>query len=161
MQKIVVISQYNHYMGGVDHSDRLVETYARDRWSKFHNWHRLFFHFMDLCVVNSYILYKIHHGDDSCTHKMFKKHLADQLCEQQRADYAKNKRKSREVNASNTFPMRYVNCYHEPKVETKRRCWLCWKDEKVHHDSVFSCATCGISLCMNKTRNCWNKFHKN
>jgi hypothetical protein len=155
-----VIGEYNKYMGGVDYSDRMIETYARDRWSKRKPWHRLFFHFLDLCIVNSYILYKIHHGEESCTLKMFKKRLADELCREQRADYAQSKRQSREVNTNDTFPMRYVNCYHEPAIGERRHCWLCWNTNKVKINTTISCATCEIGLCLKKDKDCWNKFHK-
>ena len=51
------IKSYNQSMGGVDLSDQLLQYYAvlrkANKW-----WKALFFHFIDVCVVNSYILFK-------------------------------------------------------------------------------------------------------
>ncbi|KAJ8950040.1 hypothetical protein NQ314_008046 [Rhamnusium bicolor] len=44
-------------MGGVDKADMLKSRYEVDRKSKKW-WHRIFFYFLDLCVVNAYIIYK-------------------------------------------------------------------------------------------------------
>ena len=49
------VAEYNRYMGGVDLSDQLKKYYSYDRKSK-RWWLRLFYHLLDLCVVNVYIL---------------------------------------------------------------------------------------------------------
>lgn len=52
-----IVAQYNCHMGGVDLLDQLKSYYCYDRKSK-RWWLRLFFHLLDLCVVNAFILYK-------------------------------------------------------------------------------------------------------
>ncbi|GBM01711.1 PiggyBac transposable element-derived protein 4 [Araneus ventricosus] len=47
---------YNKNMGFVDHFDHLKSLYEIDRKSQKW-WHRLFFHFLDVCVTNAYILH--------------------------------------------------------------------------------------------------------
>lgn len=52
------IIDYNKNMGFVDRFDHLKNLYQIDR--KSHKWwHRLFFHFLDATIVNSYIIYNM------------------------------------------------------------------------------------------------------
>jgi len=51
------IVQYNKYMRGVDLTDQNIKYYTIDRKSK-RNWLRIFFHFLGMSLVNSYICYK-------------------------------------------------------------------------------------------------------
>ncbi|CAF2117128.1 unnamed protein product [Rotaria magnacalcarata] len=53
----LAIVQYNKYMGGVDLSDQKIKYYTIDRKSK-RNWMRIFFHFLGMSLVNSFIYYK-------------------------------------------------------------------------------------------------------
>jgi len=49
------VAEYNRHVGWVDLSDQLKKYYSYDRKSK-RWWLRLFYHLLDLCVVNVYIL---------------------------------------------------------------------------------------------------------
>lgn len=49
------VSDYNKYMGGVDHADRLRALYNIERKSRKW-WHRLFFGLLDIMFVNSYVV---------------------------------------------------------------------------------------------------------
>lgn len=51
-----VVRIYNQHMGYVDKGDQLKKSYEINRKSKKW-WHRIFFHFLDLVVVNSWILF--------------------------------------------------------------------------------------------------------
>jgi len=53
----LAIAQYNKYMGGVDLSDQKIRYYTIDRKSN-RNWMRIFFHFLGISIVNSFIYYK-------------------------------------------------------------------------------------------------------
>jgi len=55
------IAEYNKFMGGVDLSDMLIELYRIDIRGK--KWYmRLFYYFLDLSVVNAWLLYRRHMG---------------------------------------------------------------------------------------------------
>eukprot|EP00731_Ephydatia_muelleri_P005757 Em0003g5a len=56
IQKPQMIDEYNKHMGGVDLSDQLVLNYGYShRQIKW--WKRVFFHLIDLALVNSNIMY--------------------------------------------------------------------------------------------------------
>lgn len=52
-----IISLYNKFMGGVDALDALIAYYRIHIRSKKY-YHRLFFHFVDIVIVNSWLLYR-------------------------------------------------------------------------------------------------------
>jgi len=66
--KLQTVMDYNHHMGFVDKGDRMANSYSISRrtfkWMK-----KLFFHLLDLAILNSYILHsscggkKISHRD--------------------------------------------------------------------------------------------------
>jgi hypothetical protein len=53
--KPAIVKDYNRHMGYVDKSDHMTDSYSKSRriwkWMK-----KLFFHLLDLSVLNSYIL---------------------------------------------------------------------------------------------------------
>ena len=59
----VVIQRYNAYMNGVDRSDQmLANNHCLRKCRKW--WKVLFFHLIDIAVVNAYILFKQHQRDN-------------------------------------------------------------------------------------------------
>ena len=56
VRKPTMIAEYNTYMGGVDIADQLVTYYGFShccrKW-----WKRVFFHLLEVCMVNAYIMY--------------------------------------------------------------------------------------------------------
>jgi hypothetical protein len=59
IQKPVCVLDYTKHMDGVERSDQYCATYAFIR--KFLKWWRkLFFWCFEVCIVNSYILYRSH-----------------------------------------------------------------------------------------------------
>ena len=58
-----LISDYSRHMGGVDKNDAMVENYScvckSCKWTT-----KVFFHFIEEAVLNSFILYKKHGGKE-------------------------------------------------------------------------------------------------
>lgn len=52
-----VLISYNNNMNNVDVFDQLKAAYGMNRKSRKW-WHRLFFHFIDMAIVNSFILHQ-------------------------------------------------------------------------------------------------------
>lgn len=55
-----LVKDYNNQMGCVDKANQLKSTYEIDRRSRKW-WHRIFFHFLDTTIVNSYIIFTLNH----------------------------------------------------------------------------------------------------
>ena len=53
----IIVYNYNKYMNEVDRSDQLIKYYNILRQTKKY-WKTLFFHFIDIAIVNSFILFK-------------------------------------------------------------------------------------------------------
>ena len=85
-----VISNYNKYMNAVDRSDQILATnnvlHKCMKW-----WKTLFFHLIDIAVVNSFILFKEHQAqfpDNEALHRTadfsladFREEICRQLCD--------------------------------------------------------------------------------
>ena len=52
-----VEKDYNNNMGAIDKNDQLKKTYSIDRKSK-RWWMRSFFHLLDICRLNAFIMYQ-------------------------------------------------------------------------------------------------------
>jgi hypothetical protein len=73
-----LITKYNKYMGGVDLLDSIMGRYKIKMRSK--KWYfRLFYHFLDITIVNAWLLYKRMKGNDFPLYQ-FRTQIADYLC---------------------------------------------------------------------------------
>lgn len=54
------IKHFNNYMGGVDNHDHLRSSYTTQRKSKIW-WHHFLWFSVDVCLINSYLLWKENH----------------------------------------------------------------------------------------------------
>ncbi|XP_025202907.1 piggyBac transposable element-derived protein 3-like [Melanaphis sacchari] len=74
----IVIEVYNSHMGGVDLIDSMIARYRIIMRSK--KWYiKIFFHLLDVTVVNSWLLYKKVTGK-KCTLGAYREELAVSLC---------------------------------------------------------------------------------
>jgi hypothetical protein len=86
----IVCADYNEYMGGVDKSDQMLKYYEV-LWRSLKYWKKLFLHFIDLAVLNSYLCFKdlqVQYPDEEVlkrgsnySHKIFRLELACSLGE--------------------------------------------------------------------------------
>ncbi|CAH1996092.1 unnamed protein product [Acanthoscelides obtectus] len=87
---------YNNYMGGVDLLDAMLGLYRIRIRSK--KWYlRIFFHMLDMCCVNAWLLWRRSNKEFDLPLKDFKLAIADSLCNLNREHKRRVGRPSAEV----------------------------------------------------------------
>ena len=162
-----VISNYNNYMNAVDRSDQLLATNnVLRKCMKW--WKTLFFHLIDIAVVNSFILFKEHKAQSnnealhrpvsySLTH--FREEIVRQLCGFPEYDVPPT---NATVKPAPPNPGQFETV-HVPVFSTaRRRCVVCYRrdqsDCKV--SSYCSAPQCeGKYMHVTTEKNCFREFH--
>ncbi|XP_055932210.1 piggyBac transposable element-derived protein 2-like [Argiope bruennichi] len=166
-----VIKTYNKHMGGVDLLDSLIGRYKIIMRSK--KWYfRLFYHLLDLTIINAWLLYKRVHKQKRNSEKpmklvTFRLQLAETLCLH---GQVKSLKRGRPSSAEETVgkqskkacrkeppkDIRFDRIDHWPEHSTnKQRCKMlnCKGFTRVQ------CMKCSIPLCFYKEKNCFRDYH--
>lgn len=153
------ILDYNKYMGGVDLSDALVGNYSVRQ--KILRWYKtFFFHFLDIALVNSYILHKLVFKcrrdptqEKPLSHKPFREHLIQETLEFDRFD----------ESTADPPPCPAATCmpvYYESNSTQKRRyCKRCHDAGQAKVTTAVYCRKCEVPLCFNSKKNCYQLWH--
>jgi len=162
------IGEYNSYMGGIDLHDMLVELYRVNiRVRRFYL--RIIYHLLDMCVVNSWLLYRRH-----CKQLNMKKYISLIKFKSEIAHAlllsGKNKPNKRGRPLSTTPPkpkkrlftprpvddVKYDETAHWPvPIDKKQRCKHC-----INAYTTMTCNKCNMHLCLTKSRMCFIAFHR-
>ncbi|KFM67179.1 PiggyBac transposable element-derived protein 4, partial [Stegodyphus mimosarum] len=140
-----IITCYNKNMGYVDLSDRMANSYTFGRrtlkWTK-----KLFFHLLDLTVLNAYILSKISNIEKN--HKVFRMNLIRELIHYSDLQAPTLSPSSRKKQC------KYL-CSHFPfDTKKRRRCAVC-SAKGLQRRSTVICKACDVALCIN----CFEAYH--
>jgi len=156
----VMSSDSNKYMGFVDNADRLISTYKIDRKSKKW-WHRLFWHFIKLTVINSFIIFTKINNDNSVILKKFRLLLVDQLVSNKLPTKKGRKRQFAVVDSQklqvSIEKRRSQSSYMPTHIEKPRRCALC--NTKSNQRTRWICNTCNVPLCLQADRKFFLNYH--
>jgi len=143
--KTKAILDYNADMGAIDKSDMMLSYVECVR--KSIKWYRkLFFHFLDLSLLNSYYVWEVISGEKGGLPK-FQLELCRQILQTYGGDQKNTKmpRQNPERFIGSHFPA-YI-----PETQTKknpvRRCVNCSKNS-LRKETRFLCKTCDIALCV-------------
>ncbi|XP_065055887.1 piggyBac transposable element-derived protein 2-like isoform X2 [Rhopilema esculentum] len=168
-----IVIMYNKSMGGVDLADMLIALYRIEVKTK--RWYiKVFWHLVDICKVNGWLLYRRHSrqlGLPAAKQKPFLQfctEIATALINIKKAPQSSRlgrptKHPSTEANshggkrAAQPTPIndiRYDQTGHWPLPSAdKKRCRVCQSYSRM------TCEKCKIALCLITSRNCFKKFH--
>lgn len=156
------VIDYRRCMGGVDEADMMQSYYAIDRKSR--KWyHRLFWHFLDTSVVNSYVIFK-RKTKSATSLKIFRCEIILSLIGASVSRGSSGRQSSAEKLVSRFKPyvpidQRRYQAKHLPVHETSRRCAQC-STSKQPHRTRWSCIQCKVGLCLLAEKNCFLTYHK-
>lgn len=165
------VGVYNNYMGGVDLLDSLLGLYRIQLRTK--KWYKkIFFHMVDMCVVNSWILWRKKSGEYMPLFD-FKLAIAEHFC---KAGKAKKRGRPTTTPSNPSTPTTSKDCTpskkrkmqdfplnsvradgigHFPKwMKTRQLC-----QNNCSFRSYTYCEKCKVFLCYNDKRNCFTRFH--
>lgn len=171
-----IITLYNKFMGGVDALDALIAYYRIHIRSKKY-YHRFFFHFVDMVVVNGWLLYRRDCDSMNVPRKKqkdllaFRLSIAQALCMQGKdlstkkrgrpsSDVEREFQKKQRRGPAKAIPTQDIRAdavAHWPQIDNVRQ--RCKFPKCTGHTSI-KCTKCDVHLCLNKKKNCFCAFHE-
>ena len=151
VQKPAAIDQYNTYMGGVDRAGQLMQYYGYNNVTKKW-WKRIFFHMLDVTLVNAYILYNKSNTGKLLSHMDFRIAVAKGLI----ASTGKEEQTCQSVVTN--CPTRLIGHNHFPEPGGgKPDCRVCSnRAGGKRKQTSYRCKTCKVPLCIFP---CFERYH--
>nr|XP_055068370.1 piggyBac transposable element-derived protein 4-like [Misgurnus anguillicaudatus] len=145
------VVDYNKNMGGVDLSDALIGYYSVLK--KTRKWYRaLFYHFVDIAVVNAFIIHQqmaLVRKQKPKTQREFREAL---VLEQ--ADWNDPSGPDPVPTAPPGHQCHRPKFITETSDDSRRRCRVC------HQKTLVICQAFNAHLCFQATRDCFNPWHE-
>ena len=160
------IATYNKYMNAVDRSDQILATnnVLRKcmRW-----WKTLFFHLIDIAVVNSFLLFREHQAqfpdveelqrasDYSLAH--FREEIVRQIC-----GFPEYGDPPVPSVAKPVDPHQFESVHMPVFTDERKNCVVCYKEGRgqLRVQSICSAPQCeGKHMHVTKEKNCFKEFH--
>uniref|UniRef100_A0A8C6M6M7 PiggyBac transposable element-derived protein domain-containing protein n=1 Tax=Nothobranchius furzeri TaxID=105023 RepID=A0A8C6M6M7_NOTFU len=143
------VVDYNKHKGGVNLSDALLSFYSVQY--KTAKWYKtLFYHLVDIAVVNSYLLHKELQKfrqdpiqSNPLTHKAFMEELAMEMLE-----FA-------EPSEATPTPNTCVPIFYDSEMRARKYCKRCQDAGMPRVKTDVYCKICNIPLCLSAKKNCY------
>ncbi|XP_033897385.3 piggyBac transposable element-derived protein 4-like [Acipenser ruthenus] len=153
------VKAYNQHMGGVDLSDALIKYYNMAQKTK--KWYKnIFYNFIDIAVVNSFMLHKElaqAQTTKALSHKTFREELCKQL-----VDIGLVEQEASASTDKLCVPVAITKGKElDPSMKAsfgRRHCALC-NEGKLRNKTPWKCEACDVPLCVIVDRNCFKKWH--
>lgn len=155
-----IVEDYNKFMSGVDKSDQLLGKYETLR--KTHRWWKtLFYHFVDISRVNSYLMFKDWMKKNPDMPELQRPASYGQL------DFTVELIRQLGGIDDNTQVPLYKKPQPQPPTHVLvptwsndyKNCKLCYKKYKKEQKTYVICGTCKLHYCFTKQRNCLLESH--
>ena len=154
------IIDYNNYMGGVDLADQMLSYYSMTSRRMLKWWKKVFWRMVDLCIVNSWIIFRTNTPDsDIKSQRLFRLKLVQELVQplidiqssQNCPEYLQDKKGRKQGSSAS----RLIGKHFPYKEQKRGKCVICApkkKDTKTHN----YCPKCKIYLCFGQ---CFETYH--
>lgn len=164
VQQPKAIDEYNKYMNGVDRSDQIIgkSTALRKcmRW-----WKTLFFHMIDIAVVDSFILFQLHRASnpDVAELKRPKKFSTTEFREELVRQLAGLEEYGQPpvFNPHAKEPGNFETVHIPQFSEIRRNCKVCYETSQTEMKVVSYCSApqCQVYLHCTQKKNCFEIWH--
>ena len=155
ISKPQVVEEYNQSMGGIDKADQMVLYYGyAHRTTKW--WKRVFFHLVDLCLVNTHILY-----NETNTNKLTQLEFRIQVATELLEGY-QHTRSQHYASPNVQLPLRLTERpFPEPVPSDtpyggRPQCEVCHARGVKRSQTKFRCKNCKVPLHIHP---CFEIFH--
>ena len=150
----LAVKLYNENMGGVDLSDSKRQVYTCSRKAKKW-WHRLFYYFLDVGVVNAHVLET---ESPHCARRS-QKEFRIELAREMMAQHSSRKRRSRSSVDSASPSLRFCERHFPDLLQSVLNCRYC-SSKANRKRTKYCCKQCcpnePIPLCVAP---CFRLFH--
>jgi hypothetical protein len=154
--KLAIVAVYNRHMGHVDSTDRMANSYTASlrtwKWTK-----KLFFHMLDMPIVNSYILLSSC-GGKKISHRNFRLTFVREMLA--RSGYEPRPSKPVRRPAKTSTNIERLDTRHNKhwpaRSDTQRRCRVC-SARGMTRSVKLICVQCDVALCVD--RNCFVDYY--
>ena len=153
------IKSYNDGMFGVDKSNQYLSRHRCYIKTKFHWWKVLFFHCLDMMVVNSFILFQEFRTEFPNKFESIPAHFGQlefrESLVRSLLDVGSLEKKHESFACTPSFN----------ENSNRLRCTFCYAHAKMyslpvqHNKTVFCCEKCSVCLCLVPEKNCFKKWH--
>lgn len=169
-----IMSQYTTFKKGVDALESLMSTCPIQQRRTTKVYHKVFYYFLDMVIVNSWLLYQRDCDSLFVPKKMrkdfiaFKTSIAHMLCLQGKdlskkrdgqsyTDIKKEYEKKRHRKPIPTLELRSDSVGHWPQLQQARqRC----RHPTCKGLTANICTKCNVHLCLTRRKNCFRDFHE-
>jgi len=128
---------------------------------KAQKWYKkMFFHLVDICIYNSYVIYKSIHGE-TVPFLKFRMAIIRQIIEKYPPE--ERKRANAASEGSGRLTDRHFLAFNNPtksKLKGQRVCHVCSQTknkQRVRRETIYHCGTCQVALCAVP---CFEVYHR-
>lgn len=157
------VMDYNWYMGTMEQSNALCKYFSVS--DKTMRWYRkLFLNFVDIAVVNSFIIHKElaqGKGSTPLTQKKFREILCWELSSVGKGGTEEpDPEPAAEKSPLGCYPVAVTDMTISSVRSSRKRlyCVLCYSRKK-RNKTIYKCRSCGVPLCIVPDRVCFGEWH--